>query len=76
MDCMNLAESGNKWWVLASQEGFCSLELVLVRCKWLLKCKNVIARCVLGKALYLNRFCSNQRATEVDSMAEEPFIHS
>jgi hypothetical protein len=50
MDWIHLAEGRDKWWVLASQEELCYLELVLVSWKWLLECENVIAACMLGKA--------------------------
>jgi len=42
MDWIHHAEGWDKWWVLASEKGLCSVEFVLASWKWLQKCENVL----------------------------------
>ena len=42
MDSIHHAEGRDKWCVLASKEGLCSVEFVLASLEWLQKCENML----------------------------------
>jgi len=42
MDWIHHVGGRDKWWLLASEAGLCSMEFVLASWEWLQKCENML----------------------------------